>query len=201
MKRNKPCLTYCCLWLSLLLVFFIGCAPAEVKVQLIGTRTSLESQVLGSYKQIGQEAWLISSVRGSSSSRDKLSPGKKEVFTAIENQEFNADDVIEFKDAGIVGEDNQGQLVIKEIPRVHQGSQYEKLIHEIISEENHDRLIIIRRIIMENPQLKQGDLSAVRKTFARIYWQKAAPHHWLLTEENRWLQKKDFSPKSLRHEK
>ena len=190
MKNQIYCRSLGCLVILVLAV--TGCAPkAEVKVQFIETRTSLENQVLGTYKQIGQEAWMISSVRATDQAATPLSPSKKEVFRAIENQEFNSDDITEFKDEGLIGESSNGELVLGDKLSTLAPARL-SLVREIIAEENQDRLTIIRRIIMENPQLRPESLEAVRQAFASIFWQKAAPHHWLITSEGQWLMKKDW---------
>ena len=66
---------------------------------------------------------------------------------AMQRQEFNQDDIQMFKVLGVAGEGNNGLLIFFETERTLKDPDFQKFSRTIISEENEDRLTILRRIV------------------------------------------------------
>jgi hypothetical protein len=91
---------------SIYISFFciMGCAESliDVNVTIVDQKTALENQILGSYEELGNEVLLLASVR-SVDEEGKLKPvieipkGKRLALKAMHRQEFNSDDIREFK--------------------------------------------------------------------------------------------------------
>lgn len=172
-----------------------GCTIKPPEVQLTGEKTALERQILGTYHEISDEAWMIASVRSSEfetkiEQKSPISEEKQRVLEAIQNQNFNQDDIDEFKRKGCVGENNQGYLEILLCEDAEQNPQYNRLIQEVVAEENRDREIIMYRVIEVNPDLSEDDMEKVRQIFVDRNHQNAKPGEWIQMDDGTWVQKK-----------
>src|SRR5574341_1569255 len=82
-----------------------ACSVHAPEMKFTGEKTALEIQILGAYKQVQEDVWMVASVRAANpDSQITISDEKRAVLTAMQNQEFNKDDVAEFKRDGAVGE-------------------------------------------------------------------------------------------------
>ena len=94
-----------------------GCGGklVDVNVTIVDQKTALENQILGSYEELSSEVLLLASVR-SVDEEGKLKPtteipkGKLKALRAMQRQEFNRDDIQEFKQTLCAGEGNDGTL-------------------------------------------------------------------------------------------
>ena len=179
-----------------MIVFFVACtARPEVQVTLVDTRTALENQVLGSYKELNKEFVMIASVRsvdekGIAEDRLKgMSASQRDAMKAMQAREFNRDDIDDFKKNGCVGENNEGLLEIMTCDKAKGDSKYEKLLKDVVSEENESRMVIMKRVIIMNEELKDGDLSKIRKVFARMNHDAAKPGELIQKEDGTWARK------------
>ena len=135
----------------LIISFYLtSCTINIPDIKITGEKTALENQILGEYKKIKEDAWMIASERGEkNNSILEIPADKKEIIEAIRNREFNRDDVIEFKISGIIGEKRDGYIEIvidkDKIKNSLDGAKI-KLLDKILKEENRDREIIMKRI-------------------------------------------------------
>ena len=162
---------------SIYIYFFCitGCAEklVDVNVTIVDQKTALENQILGSYEELGNEVLLLASVR-SLDEEGKLKPvievpkGKRLALKAMQRQEFNRDDIREFKSTLCVGEGNDGLLKYFENERTLKDSDYKKFVVAILKEENKDRLTILERIVATNESFSDKDLPKVQKILASL---------------------------------
>lgn len=177
-----------------LLLLHVSCA---FEFEVNSARTSLEKQVLGTYKEIEDDLILISTQRSASpTASKKVSLPRQVAVDAKQNQDFNRDDVDELKNLGLLGEGKDGALLLlpaainassKASPAAH------ALARTIIAEENRDRSAIWQRIIEANENLSAKDLPQVRRTYAKLQRENATPGQWIEGENGVW-QKKSQSP-------
>ena len=105
---------------------------------------------------------------------EKLKPvievpkGKRLALKAIQLQEFNRDDILEFKSTLCVGEGNDGRLKYFEDERILKDSDYKKFVLAIFKEKNEDRLTILERIVATNKNFSDKDLPKVQKISASL---------------------------------
>jgi uncharacterized protein YdbL (DUF1318 family) len=168
-----------------------ACSIHTPEMKFTGEKTALENQILGTYNQVKEDVWMVASVRAANpDSQITLSEEKRAVLTAIQNREFNKDDIDEFKRDGAVGENAQGWLEIRPLPRLQKDPEYKKLVERIVAEDNRDRQIIMRRIIDINPSVQATDSTEVEKVFAKMNRDNAKPGEWIQMPEGEWVRKK-----------
>jgi uncharacterized protein YdbL (DUF1318 family) len=150
-----------------------GCKNlAQIDVSIIDERTQLENQVLGAYEDISEDLVLIASVRGVGEEGEVRVPppqstGKKRALMAMQNREFNRDDIESFKKKGVVGENNEGFLTILDEEQLKADPKFGEFVRAKLIEENRDRLILMERVIEMTPGLSEKDLTEVKKIMAQ----------------------------------
>jgi hypothetical protein len=162
-----------------------------VNVTIVDQKTALENQILGSYEELGNEVLLLASVR-SVDEEGKLKPvievpnSKRLALKAMQRQEFNRDDIREFKSTLCVGERNDGLLKYFENERTLKDSDYKKFVVAMIKEENEDRLTILQRIIATNENFSDKDLPKVQKISASLNRDNAHAGEKIQTVDGTW---------------
>jgi len=108
----------------------------------------------------------------------------------MQRQEFNRDDIQDFKKTGVAGEGNAGLLVFFANQKTEQDPQFKSFAQAIIQEENDDRLTILKRTIATNEAFSDGDLPKVQKIFASLNRDSARPGEKIQQENGKWTVKK-----------
>lgn len=179
-----------------ILAIWAGCsAKPEVQITLVDTRTALENQVLGSYKELDKEFVMIASVRsvdekGIAEDRLKdMSASKREAMKAMQAREFNRDDVDDFKNNGCVGENLNGLLEVLTCDKSKDDPRYDALLKDVVKEENESRMVIMKRVIIMNEGLKESDLPKIQKVFAQMNHDSARSGELIQKEDGSWVKK------------
>ena len=94
-----------------LAVLISGCVSAKINV--VGERTALENQILGSYEELDRDMQLLASVRavdaqGKTHQPQSYTQERRQAILARQTQQFNRDDIDELKQAGCIGETQDG---------------------------------------------------------------------------------------------
>ncbi|NRA65239.1 MAG: DUF1318 domain-containing protein [Pseudobacteriovorax sp.] len=135
---------------------------------------------------------MISSVRAvdtdGTTKKIDISQNHETALRAKQNQEFNQDDIFEFKNLGIIGETEDGLLEIVTTTSQKPNIDIPKLAEILIAEENRDRKILWKRIITSNPEIKASDIQQVQKTYAKQIYEAAPKGHWF-KRNDQWTQK------------
>lgn len=181
------------------LACFVSLLPAcAFQFELTSQRTALENQIMGSYRDLDDDVLVLSATPTNTatdaSGKFVASPEQAAARGEPEtNQQFNADDIIDLKDQQIIGEANDGHVVMlpKAVGLADSITQEVKRFAElIVSEENSDRNSIWQRTIAN----RSGDSEAIKADVQNAYAQKqydaATPGHWLQDANGKWIQKK-----------
>ena len=177
-----------------LVVFALsGCAEklVDVNVTIVDQKTALENQILGSYEELGNEVLLLASVR-SVDEEGKLKPaveipqGKLKALRALQRQEFNRDDIQEFKKTLCAGEGNDGFLKFFENERTKTDAEFKAFSNAIMAEENEDRITILQRIVATNENFTEKDFPIVQKISASLNRDNAKPGEKIQLENGEW---------------
>lgn len=179
----------------LLAATLLGCSGPLLEITLVDQRTALENQVLGSYTQLNQDVMLLSSVRGIDSKgqlikRQPLPATRERVVRAMQRAAFNKDDLEQYKQMGILGENNQGGVTLLASDKLQADSR--PFVENLLTEENADRETVMLRIIETDENLSLADLPRVRKIFAAMNRDKAPTGTLIQTEDGKWQQKGVF---------
>ncbi|NOY79054.1 MAG: YdbL family protein [Calditrichaeota bacterium] len=177
--------------LAILSVGLYSCSIKAPEVTITGEKTTLEKQVEGTYQEIENDADMVASTRALEGKRKPvMSIEKRLVLKAIQNRKFNQDDVEEFKRMGIFGENNQGLLEIRNPDKLEKNPELKKRALMILNEENHDRKIIMNRIIQVNENLKNASPEEVQAVFAKMNRENSRPGTWIQLPNGKWVKKK-----------
>lgn len=101
-----------------------------------------------------------------------------EVQRALENRRDRFDKLKDFKKQGIIGENNQGYVVVL-------GSHADA--ESMAREENRDREIIYKTIAEQNGL--QAQLNVIEKVFAQVQYDKAQPGEKIQSDNGQWMSK------------
>jgi uncharacterized protein YdbL (DUF1318 family) len=190
------------IWAFLLLPL-VGCTLADVRVDVVSERTTLENQVLGTYNALDQEMLLLASVRsvgpsGAIKAPPRRSQEHKDAVAAMQTQAFHADDLQALKRLGWVGENNEGLLTVFDMQKesitedlkAFAGRYDEAEFKAVVAEINQAREVVMRRVIQMNDNFTEEDLPEVRRVFGRLNAQNALPGEKIQTEDGSWTVKK-----------
>ncbi|MBC7396971.1 MAG: DUF1318 domain-containing protein [Bdellovibrionales bacterium] len=111
------------------------------------------------------------------------SPKLDEIKTKLK---ASVGDVIEQKKAGVLGESNEGRLVVKDSSRLK--PLLKKRVDDLVEVENQNRDTLYDEVIHANP-LAKGNLVAVKKSFARSFQAESPSGTWVQGETGAWAQK------------
>jgi len=169
----------------------LNCSVKAPEVNITGEKTALENQVIGTYQEIEEEAWTLTSVRSANAGQQApvMSQEKKRVFEAVQGRKFNKDDIDEFKQAGFVGESNEGKLIIRDHEKLNADAELKNRVTTIVENENNYRKIIMERIVIINEQASEAGTTTVGRIFAKINQDNSAPGTWIQTDNGRWVKK------------
>lgn len=182
-----------------LLLLLGGCTLAKVDVNVVGERTSLENQVLGSYNSLSEDLLLVASVRGVSptgriEAPPRRSPEQQDAVNAMETIAFHADDLESFKRLGWAGENRDGLVTpfpretaavpkeLQQFAALYSDAEFRQVIDEV----NQSREILMQRVVRTNENFTANDLPAIRKVFAGINRQNSAPGTRVQGDDGTW---------------
>ncbi len=183
--------------LVVVLLFCIGCTIKTPEVTFTSERTALEKQILGSYRTIEEESWMITSARSATGEEEKISvperpaiaSGRKAALEAFVHRKFNADDIEDFKIDGVVGEGLEGLLVLMPTQRYSEDESYRALVDRIVQQENNDRRMIMDRIADVNSIVNPVDRKAVERVFAQMNRDSSPQGTWIQSDDGKWKKK------------
>ena len=175
---------------ALIAAVMMGCSIKAPEVQVTGEMTALEKEVVGTYQEMEEDTWMIASTRAARAEREvTISPEKRKVLDALQEQKFNKDDIMEFKRLGFVGEDNKGFLSIRPSKDLENDADWMSLVSEIVQEENVDREVIMERVIELNDALKKSNREEVLAVFAKMNQENSPKGTWVQRSDGGWVRK------------
>ncbi|VAX22950.1 hypothetical protein MNBD_NITROSPINAE02-1941 [hydrothermal vent metagenome] len=184
------------LGIALILLTVSSCSNIlQVKIDVVDQRTALENQVLGSYQEIGEEVYMLASVRSIDENgllvpAPKISAGRRKALAAMQRSLFNKDDIEMYKAKGALGEGRDGYL--KYFPREKMESDPAKkeFLINLAREENEDRKILYTRIVETNENFRDGDLPKVESIMAGLNRDSARKGELIEQDSGKWITKK-----------
>ena len=174
-----------------LAVLISGCVSAKINV--VGERTALENQILGSYEELDRDMQLLASVRavdaeGKTRQPQSYTQERRQAILARQTQQFNRDDIDELKQAGCIGEAQDGTLKARPCERSSDPAVAGRLLR-LIASENQARGVILRFAVTVSPDLTEKDLPQVIEAYARMQREKAQSGEWIQQPDGKWVRK------------
>jgi uncharacterized protein YdbL (DUF1318 family) len=171
-------------------VALVACSIKPPEVRLTGEKTALEKEILGTYHQMREDTWMVASTRGTDTApQASMSPEKRRSLDALRQQEFNKDDVEEFKRNGWVGEAVSGELLVRPSEELERDAEKKTLVQDIVQEENLDRRVILERVVELNDALKRAVPQEVVAVFAKMYQENSPDGTWIEKPDGSWAKK------------
>ncbi len=157
------------------------------EITLTGPKTSIERQIMGSYREIEKDAWVISSAKGkgfASGSQDS----DVALFRAFSILDESQKDLQEYQRQGVLGENNKG-LLEKVSNKYDQEEKAKRQLEVLASKVNNARKAIFQIMATDVKEFRMtlDDIGAV---FAEKYFQTAPVGTMLQSKNGQWLQKK-----------
>ena len=188
--------------MALAIFFMGGCTIAQVDVSVVGERTALENQILGTYNALDQDMLMLASARSVNAEGEILpAPNQsrefKDAVFAMQTLAFYQDDAAAFKALGWAGEGNDGLLKIIGFNKVKAPSFLkdfaqtvsEKEFENVINQINTSRMTVMQRVIQVNENLSSADLPRVRRIFADLNRKEALAGEKVQNSDGSWTDK------------
>lgn len=162
-----------------------GCV--SVTTVNIGTKTSLERQLIGELEPLSDEEVLAASVRAQgqlgAGSPDELQAA---AIAARRRQLFNRDDVDEQKKQGCLGETRDAHVAEHTYVSDAAATQRQSTL---VTEENADRDAIIAWALATDTALTTTDRPQVVEVYRRLLAERVRPGEWLQGDDGAWVKR------------
>ena len=135
------------------------CLISPPDVHLTGEKTVVERQIVGDYRELEKDAWIISSVRTNiQRSKGTTTGGDEYILKALKIREFHEDKIRRYKDQGAVGEKNNGFIAYIRHSKYESDKNLKNILLRVAEEENKARKIAIpdEGLILEPGKLYLG---------------------------------------------
>lgn len=148
------------------LLLLLGPACLSFPTVNVGTKTSLERQLIGDLEPLTEEEILAASVRAATSQGPAIDSARERALFARRRQLFNRDDVRLLIAAGCAGESAAATLAERGCARPAEFAP------RVIQEENEDRAAIIDWALAADPLLTAAGRTAVLAMHRRMLQQQ-----------------------------
>ena len=176
------------LFILFIAILLSSCSIKLPDIKITGEKTALENQILGEYKKIKEDVWLIASER--SSVKLTIPVDNSKVLKAVRDRLFYKDDITEYKIKGVVGEKRNGLIAIIENKNyLGLTNDEKKLVDKILIKDNEARTIILSRILELNPSLNKYNKSEIEIAFFNMMLDESPDKSYYRNRENKWEQK------------
>ncbi len=143
-----------------------GCSSGCITVtppdiNMTGKQTVIERQIVGDYKEIEKDAWVISSANSSKdNSRGKMTKiGGNKTFLAMKIRELHSEKIRKYKDEAVVGEKYDGYISYIKIKKYEKNSNLKDILNQVVLQENKARKTIfvgtLKSILQKEPTKEQ----------------------------------------------
>lgn len=163
-------------------------------INLTGERTVIERQVIGDYRELEKDAWIVSSAQTSVAhgrSQQMMVTGDEVLFRALKIREFHREKIREYKNNEAVGEGEDGLLYYRQNSYYEKNPERKKQLQVLLDEENRARKTIFKRSVSA---VKEEGNSELVQEFARRFAEEqramAQKGDWIQLENGRWVKKK-----------
>lgn len=170
------------------------CVIASPEINLTGNRTVVERQIVGDYRELEKDSWIISSVRTTvqkTKGSGAMTAADKELFLAMKVREFHIERINGYKKEGVIGENNLGLLEYRKTAGFEKDSKAKEILDTVIKNENQARRTIFKRTLlkMNKKEPENTEIEAFGRLFAKEQRALARKNEWVQEESGRWARK------------
>jgi uncharacterized protein YdbL (DUF1318 family) len=173
---------------------FCGCTISQPKIELTGEKSVIERQVIGDYRELEKDAWIVSSVKTSvqrqAGERYEV-PEDEDLYRALKMREYNKDRLRDYKNDGAVGEGIDGYIKYISNDKYDASPSMKKVVSNIIGDENNARkTIFTKTVTASGKNTEKSEIDAVAGKFARQQRDLALQNDYIEIETDKWVRKK-----------
>ena len=170
------------------------CVISSPKINLTGEKTVVERQIVGDYREIEKDSWIISSVKTTvqrSGGTGTAVVGDSELYLALKIMDFHLDKIRKYKDKGALGEANTGYVQYIKNDEFEKDKKTRELLQTIMDNENSARKQIFTRTLFmaKNKQPSDEEISIFGKIFSQEQKAMAQKNDWIQDDTGRWVKK------------
>jgi len=176
-------------YLFIMLLFACSCVIIPPKIELTGEKTMIERQITGEYRELEDDAWVVSSARTNvqkEKSGTAVSFSDEEILSAQNIRSMNEERIRRYKDESAIGEGRDGNLKYRSISVYEKDSRKKTELLSIIETENNAR----KKIILYYAAKTKRSENEERISFAAEQREKARRGDVLETADGKWVTKK-----------
>ncbi|HSV96736.1 MAG TPA: DUF1318 domain-containing protein [Spirochaetota bacterium] len=164
-------------------------------IHLTGEKTVIERQIVGDYRELERDAWIISSVKtdvARSRGPAVVMGGDAALLGAVKIREFNEEKIRTYKDDGAVGEANSGMAVYMPQKKYDSDAALKAALVRVLEDENAARRVIFERSVARTGPggPATGDVAAFGAAFAEEQAALAKRNDWVQDRTGKWVRKK-----------
>ena len=143
-----------------LIFVFLGCGSigrsascclfSQPDIYITPEKTVIERQIVGDYRELEKDAWIISSVKSNIQKQKGMSAsriGDKKLLKAMKIRELHETKIRSYKQEGAIGEKNDGFIIYKRHRKYERSKNSKDILSIVIHEENKARKTIFDRIL------------------------------------------------------
>jgi hypothetical protein len=170
----------------------IGIVPP--KIHITGEKTVIERQIIGEYRELEKDAWIISSIRTTvqrTQGSNTATASDPELFKAMKVREFHYDKIRIYKNEGALGEANTGYAAYIKTQKFEDSEADKNVLLKVIDEENSARKTIFTKALenLKKEEPEDDAISALGKIFAEEQAASALKNDWIQGKDGQWQRK------------
>ncbi len=161
-------------------------------INLTGEKTVIERQIVGDYREIEKDAWIVSSVKTTTGRQtsDITVTGSPELQKALKIRDYHTDKIAAYKKEGAIGEMNSGFVSYRETGKYKSNNDLKKILLTVIAEENKARKAIFSGAAAAEGGTADKDRESFGRAFADEQRGLALKGEWIQENSGRWVRKK-----------
>jgi len=176
----------------------VSCATAPSCLVIVppaiimtGPKTVIERQIVGDYRELDENSWMVSSVQTFSSDGSSSDKADPQLLAAFADRHRLSDSISAFKREGVLGEANTGFVAYLPSAAFEKNAARKTELNNVMRQENAARTIIFRRslFLSKNAEPTQAEIDAFGRLFAEEQAAKANKGEMIQDKSGRWRKK------------
>ena len=166
-----------------------SCVIIPPKIELTGEKTMIERQISGDYRELEDDAWVVSSARTNvqkEKSGTAVSFSDEEILSAQNIRSMNEERIRRYKDESAIGEGRDGNLKYRTVSVYEKDTRKKNELLSIIETENSAR----KKIILHYAAKTKKTETEERANFAAEQKEKAKRGDLIENADGKWVIKK-----------
>ena len=164
---------------------------APPAINMTGPKTVIERQIIGDYKELDENSWMVSSVKTFSPEGGSGDNADSQLLSAFADRNRLSAEIAVYKKEGVIGEANTGYVAYIASDVYEKNASRKATLTNVIRQENTARTTIFRRslFLSKNVEPSQAEIDAFGRLFAEEQAAKASKGEMIQDKSGRWRKK------------